>query len=254
MKILLSNDDGYQAPGLLILRESLSSVAETVVVAPAGNCSGFSNALTLRKSIAVTDHGNGVYSVEGTPADCVHLAVNGMLDFQPDMVISGINHGENMGDDTIYSGTVAAALEGRFLRLPALAISLAGIQLKNFDSAARVVHDIVESLDQHHIPGSYLLNINVPDVPYNQLSGMEITRCGKRNHSEPVITEKHENGPDSYRIGRPGLAGDAGPGTDFHAISRGRVSITPLTNDMTDYHNLDQITDWLPGGLPRPTR
>jgi 5'-nucleotidase len=247
MKILLSNDDGYQAKGLLTLRESLSGIAETIVVAPAANCSGFSNALTLRKSITVAEHGNGVYSVQGTPADCVHLAVNGMLDFEPDMVISGINNGENMGDDTIYSGTVAAALEGRFLRLPALAVSLAGTQLNYFDTAARVIHDILDMLGEHHIPGRYLFNINVPDVPYNQLAGFEITRCGKRNHSEPVIVESYENKPDSYRIGKPGLAGDAGPGTDFYAISQGRVSITPLTNDMTDYDNLDQIRDWLPG-------
>ena len=235
MKILLSNDDGFQAPGLLLLRESLKDIAETVVVAPQNNCSGFSNALTLRKSIKVDYSGNGVYAVDGTPADCVHLALNGMLDFEPDLVISGINNGENMGDDTIYSGTVAAALEGRFLRLPALAVSLAGQELKHFETAARVVHDLIDRINDHHIPGKYLLNINVPDVPYNQISGYEITRCGKRNHSEPVIVEESRNGSGLFRIGPPGIADEAGPGTDFYAVSMGKVSITPLTNDMTHF-------------------
>jgi 5'-nucleotidase len=245
MKILLSNDDGFQAPGLLLLRESLKDIAETVVVAPRTNCSGFSNALTLRKSIKVENCGNGVYSVDGTPADCVHLALNGMLEFEPDLVISGINNGENMGDDTIYSGTVAAALEGRFLRLPALAVSLAGHELSYFETAVRVVHDLIDRINEHHIPGKYLLNINVPDVPYNHLSGYEITRCGKRNHSEPVIVEESQDGSGSFRIGPPGIADEAGPGTDFHAVSMGKVSITPLTNDMTHFSNLEIMNDWL---------
>lgn len=245
MKILLSNDDGYQAPGLLLLRKSLQDIAQTVVVAPRDNCSGFSNALSLRKSISVENCGDEIYAVDGTPADCVHLAVTGMLDFKPDLVISGINNGANMGDDTIYSGTVAAALEGRFLRLPAIAVSLNGPALKHFDTAARVVHNILERIESHHIPGKYLLNINVPDVPYNQLAGFEITRCGKRNHSDPVIEEDGKQGFRSFRIGPSGTEEDAGPGTDFYAVRKNRVSITPLTSDMTHYSHLEAMEKWL---------
>ena len=246
MRILLSNDDGFQAAGLRILRAAVAEFGQTVVVAPVENCSGFSNALSLHKPIQVKNHGDNIYAVYGTPADCVHLAVNGMLDFEPDLVISGINYGANLGDDTIYSGTVAAALEGRFLRLPSLAISLAGDQPSCFDTAATVVTDILRRLTSHHIPDNYLLNVNVPDMPYSQLSGYEITRCGKRNHSEPVLIDEWENGSGRFRIGGVGIAGDAGPGTDFYAISHGRVSITPLTNDMTHHGNLNLIGNWMP--------
>jgi len=247
MKILLSNDDGFDAPGLLALYEAVSTVAEVTVVAPENNCSGSSNALTLRKPIRVRHHENGFMSVLGTPADCVHLAITGMLDFQPDIVVSGINNGPNLGDDVIYSGTVAAAIEGRFLRLPAIAVSLAGEALNHFDSAARVVLDMLEKIHTHPMSGHCLLNLNVPDLPYARIKGMEVTRLGKRSHSEPIISETSTDDDRIYRIGRPGAEDDAGSGTDFHAVSQGRVSITPLTIDMTHYGNIPMVDSWLNG-------
>ncbi len=254
MKILLSNDDGYEAPGLLALFEAVSQVADVIVVAPETNCSGSSNALTLRKPIRVHSHKNGFISVQGTPADCVHLAITGMLaktiGWQPDIVVSGINNGSNLGDDVIYSGTVAAAIEGRFLRLPAIAVSLAGEALKHFDTAAQVVLDLLEKINTHPMSGHCLLNLNVPDLPYNQINGMEVTRLGKRSHSEPIISEPAVDGDavdgdNIYRIGRPGAEEDAGAGTDFYAVNQGKVSITPLTIDMTHYKNIPVIDDWL---------
>ncbi len=247
MKILLSNDEGYDAPGLLTLFDAVSTIAEVTVVAPETNCSGSSNALTLRKPIKVRRHNNGFMSVQGTPADCVHLAVTGMLDFQPDIVVSGINNGPNLGDDVIYSGTVAAAIEGRFLRLPAIAVSLAGGELDHFDSAARIVLDLLENINSHPMSGHCLLNLNVPDLPYDQINGMEVTRLGKRSHSEPIICEISAEGDSVYRIGRPGAEDDAGTGTDFYAVKQGKVSITPLSIDMTHYHNMKMVDDWLNG-------
>ena len=241
IKILLSNDDGYDAPGLGILKNSLAKVGQIAVAAPAVNCSGFSNALTLHKPIRAHCYGKNLYSIQGTPADCVHLAVNGMLDFVPDLVISGINKGGNLGDDTIYSGTVAAALEGRFLRLPSIAVSLTGERLEHFDTAARVTLELLDWISKSAIADLYLLNINVPDLPFDQLQGYEITRCGRREHSEPIQLEADQAGHKTYRIGKVGCPRDDGPGTDFHAISRQRVSITPLTHDMTHYGILDSL-------------
>ena len=249
MKILLSNDDGYNAPGLLTLFEAVSEVADVAVVAPETNCSGSSNSLTLRKPIRVRNHKNGFISVRGTPADCVHLAITGMLakiiGWQPDIVVSGINNGSNLGDDVIYSGTVAAAIEGRFLRLPAIAVSLAGEALKHFDTAAQVVLNLLENINAHPMSGHCLLNLNVPDLPYHQINGMEVTRLGKRSHSEPIISENSVEGDNIYRIGQPGAEEDAGTGTDFYAVNQGKVSITPLTIDMTHYKNIPVIDDWL---------
>lgn len=245
MKILLSNDDGYDAPGLLALFEAVSTVADVTVVAPETNCSGSSNSLTLREPISVRHHKNGFISVQGTPADCVHLAVTGMLDCQPDMVVSGINNCSNLGDDVIYSGTVAAAIEGRFLRLPAIAVSLAGEVSEYFDTAARVVLDLLENINDHPMSGHCLLNLNVPDLPYDQINGMEVTRLGKRSHSEPIINEPSAEGDSIYRIGQKGAEDDAGIGTDFYAINQGKVSITPLTIDMTNYKNIPMVNDWL---------
>ncbi len=244
MKILLSNDDGYQAPGLGVMREALRKIAEVVVVAPRANCSGSSNALTLRRSIAVEKVADDTYAVDGTPADCVHLAVNGMLDFEPDLVVSGINNGENLGDDVMYSGTVAAAIEGRFLRLPAIAVSLAGRELKHFDTAARVVVEKLERMLSYPLAADCLLNINVPDLPYSQIQGMEVTRCGNRNHSEPVIPEHGDNGL-AYRIGPPGVSADDGEGTDFHAVRNHRVSVTPISIDMTHRDRMAELSRWL---------
>ncbi len=241
INILLSNDDGYDAPGLNVLKGALASIGQIAVAAPNANCSGFSNALTLRKPIRAHCYGKNLYSIEGTPADCVHLAVNGMLDFVPDLVISGINHGGNLGDDTIYSGTVAAALEGRFLRLPSIAISLVGERLEYFDTAARVILELLDWIRSATVPDLYLLNINVPDLPYDQLNGIEITRCGKREHGEPIRVETDRNGHQVYQIGEVAAPRDNGPGTDFHAISRQRVSISPLTHDMTHHGILDSL-------------
>ncbi len=245
MKILLSNDDGYDAKGLLTLFEAVSGVADVTVVAPDVDCSGSSSSLTLRQSITVRKHPNGFMSVHGTPADCVHLAITGMLDCRPDMVISGINHGSNLGDDVIYSGTVAAAIEGRFLCLPAIAVSLAGTNLRHFDTAARVVLDLLDNLKALPITDHCLLNLNVPDLPYAEMNGMAVTRLGKRNQSDPIIRENTVNGHRVYRIGAQGVAADAVAGTDFYAVNRGQVSITPLTIDMTHYNSIPAIEDWL---------
>lgn len=241
IKILLSNDDGYEAHGLAVLKNSLADMGQIAVVAPAGNCSGFSNALTLRKPIRTRCFGENHYSVEGTPADCVHLAINGLLDFAPDMVISGINNGGNLGDDTMYSGTVAAALEGRFLRLPAIAVSLVGERLQYFATAAQVIRDVLGWIRNASLSDLYLLNINVPDVPYEKLKGCQITRCGKRSHSEPIKVEIDQDGDKICRIGKSGAPRDDGPGTDFYAISKQQVSITPLTHDMTHYDILQSL-------------
>ncbi len=241
MKILLSNDDGFDATGLKVLKEALVSIGQIAVAAPSTNCSGFSNALTLRKPIRAHCHGENHYSIEGTPADCVHLAVNGMIDFVPDLVVSGINHGSNLGDDTIYSGTVAAALEGRFLRLPSIAVSLVGERLEYFDTAARVIVELFDWMRNVAISDLCLLNINVPDIPYDNLQGIEFTCCGKRDHSEPIRLETDQNELKIYQIGKIGAPRDNGPGTDFYAISRQRVSITPLTHDMTHHGILDSL-------------
>ncbi len=252
MKILLSNDDGYDAPGLLALHEALSGIAEVTVVAPESNQSGCSSKLSLRQPIKVRTHENGFMSVDGTPADCVHLAITGMLDFQPDLVISGINNGPNMGDDVIYSGTVAAAIEGRFLPLPGIAISLAGYKLNHYDAAARVIVELLARINSSQIANNSLLNINVPDLPYEQIRGFAVTRLGVRHQSAPVINEGRVDGFDIYRIGPPGARQDApdpGPdtisATDFQAIENNKVSITPLTVDMTAYKNITDMGEWL---------
>ncbi len=249
MKILLSNDDGYEAQGLLTLFEAVSAMADVIVVAPETDCSGSSSSLSLRQSIRVRSHKNG-YVVRGTPADCVHLAITGMLDYQPDMVISGINHGANLGDDVLYSGTVAAAIEGRFLRLPAMAVSMAGVLPLHFDTAARVVVNLLGKMESLPLSGAGLLNLNVPDVPYEQIDGMAVTRLGQRNQSEPIIAENPRNGDNRYQIGQQGVGYDVGVGTDFYAINQGKVSVTPLTIDMTHHKRMPAIADWL-NGNPR---
>lgn len=245
LKILLSNDDGFQAPGLQVLRESFGSIVDIRVVTPRNNCSGLSNSLSLRQSIYVENHDDEVYIVDGTPADCVHLAVNGMLDFIPDLVVSGINNGENMGDDAMYSGTVAAAFEGRHLPLSSLAVSLVGVELQNYETAARVVHDLLNIMINNKLGEPCILSVNVPDVAYDDLKGMEITRCGTRHPSFPIIPEQTDGDLNSFRIGLPGESNDTSPGTDFYAISQDRVSITPLSSDMTYYDRMDNMRNWL---------
>jgi 5'-nucleotidase len=245
MRILLSNDDGYFAPGLAVLAEVLSSVAQITVVAPERDRSGASNSLTLDRPLMLRQASSGFHYVNGTPTDCVHLAVTGMLDHLPDMVISGINHGANMGDDTIYSGTVAAATEGFLLGVPAIAVSLVSSHQGNFATAARVVKEMVERYQRHPLLQPMLLNVNVPDVPYEALQGVEITRLGKRHKAEPVVKAENPRGQTVYWVGAAGLAQDAGPGTDFESVSRQAVSVTPLQIDLTHYQQMDSLKGWL---------
>lgn len=245
MRILLSNDDGYFAPGLAYLAEALSVIADIVVVAPERDRSGASNSLTLDRPLSLRKSHNGFFYVNGTPTDCVHLAVTGMLDTLPDMVVSGINDGANMGDDTIYSGTVAAATEGFLLGVPSLAISLASFSAGNFATAARIATEIVQRFEGDKLPAPVLLNVNVPDVPYDELQGMEVTRLGRRHKAEPVIKSKNPRGDTVYWVGAAGPAQDTGEGTDFLAIQRKRVSVTPLQIDLTRYGQLDAVKEWL---------
>ena len=247
MRILLSNDDGYQAPGLKILANTLQSIVDISVVAPDRNRSGASNSLTLDSPMRPQKMDNGFVSVDGTPTDCVHLAITGLLEEEPDMVIAGINAGSNMGDDVIYSGTVAAAMEGRFLGLPAMAVSLAGEKFEYFDTAAQVAVKLLEKLQQHPLPADTILNVNVPDVHWDQLTGFEATRLGRRHKSEPVVKAEDPRGRPIYWVGPVGKEEDAGPGTDFHAVNNNAVSITPIHVDLTQYNAIDTVANWLQG-------
>ncbi len=243
MKILISNDDGYKSVGIQCLAQVLSEVAEVFVVAPDRDRSGASNSLTLDAPIRATRAENGFIRVDGTPTDCVHLAITGLLDEEPDMVVSGINAGANLGDDVLYSGTVAAAMEGRFLGLPALAVSLAGQE--HYETAARVVKFLIARLNEDPLPADTILNVNVPDLPWEQLAGFEATRLGHRHKAEPVIKGTDPRGRTIYWVGPPGTEQDAGPGTDFHAIRHNFVSITPILVDLTRYSALDKVANWL---------
>ena len=245
MQILISNDDGYFSPGLACLAEALSAVAEVVVVAPERNRSGASNSLTLDRPLNLRRAANGFYYVNGTPTDCIHLAVTGMLPTEPDMVISGINAGANMGDDTIYSGTVAAATEGYLLGIPSMAVSLVGKHERNYQTAARVAVELVRRFQQNTHSQPWLLNVNVPDVPYEELRGMAVTRLGKRHKAEPVIKASNPHGETVYWVGPAGGAQDAGEGTDFHAIHNKRASVTPLQIDLTQYAQIEAVRGWL---------
>jgi 5'-nucleotidase len=245
MRILLSNDDGYFAPGIATLADALRDLGEITVVAPERDRSGASNSLTLDRPLILRQSASGFYFVNGTPTDCVHLAVTGMLDDLPDIIISGINYGANMGDDTIYSGTVAAATEGFMLGIPAFAVSLANYADGNFASAARVVVDLVRRYQLAPFKEAFLLNINVPDRPWAAIGGIEITRLGKRHKAEPAVKSVNPRGQTVYWVGAAGLAEDAGPGTDFFAVENGRVSITPLQMDLTRYSQLEGVKQWL---------
>ncbi|MFK8066755.1 MAG: 5'/3'-nucleotidase SurE [Gammaproteobacteria bacterium] len=248
MYFLISNDDGYRAPGIKALTEALSSMGRVAVVAPDRNRSGASNSLTLDNPLQVHEFADNQYFINGTPTDCVHIAITGLLDKTPDMVVSGINAGSNLGDDVIYSGTVAAAMEGRFMGLPALAISLAsesGEDPAHYETAALVIKNLIKNLDKSPLPTNTILNINVPDLPYDQIKGMQVTRLGQRHKSEPVIKDKDPRGRPIFWIGPPGGEQDAGTGTDFHAIRQGYVSITPLQIDLTQHSSLDMVSQWL---------
>ena len=245
MHILLSNDDGYLAPGLKILAECLAKRVEVTVVAPDRNRSAASNSLTLQRPLRAQLAENGFYKVDGTPTDCVHLAITGLLDKEPDMVISGPNDGPNMGDDVLYSGTVAAATEGRHLGLPAIALSMCSYQPQHFESACRAIEELLTLLPDMPIPSNSILNINVPDLPWEQIKGFQATRLGARHKSEGVIKEKDPRGDAIYWVGPPGDEQDAGEGTDFFAVRQGFISITPLQIDLTRYDSLQKLHHWL---------
>ena len=245
MKILLSNDDGYHAEGLAMLARALSKLADIVIVAPDRNQSGSSHSLTLDTPLRVGRTGDGVYFVNGTPTDCVHLAITGLLDAAPDMVVSGINHGANLGDDVLYSGTVAAAIEGRFLGLPAIAVSLASEKPQHLTTAATVARNLVERLQTKPLPADTILNVNVPDLPEDALKGYQATRLGFRHRSEAIVETQDPKGRPVYWVGPAGQGQDAGPGTDFHAIDAGYISITPLQVDLTRHDAVKDIEQWL---------
>ncbi len=245
MRILLSNDDGYFAPGLAALAEALAPLGDITVVAPERDRSGASNSLTLDRPLSVRRSHLGFLYVNGTPTDCVHLAVTGLLDVLPDIVVSGVNHGANMGDDTIYSGTVAAATEGFLLGIPSIAVSMVSRGDGNFAAAARVAADLVARHGAGASLPPFLLNVNVPDLPYEALGPVEVTRLGKRHKAEPVVKSENPRGQTVYWIGAAGDAADAGPGTDFHAVAADRISITPLQMDLTHFGQLDNLRRWL---------
>ncbi len=245
MKILVSNDDGYLATGINVLAEALSEIADVVVFAPDRNRSAASNSLTLHDPLRVSKVGENRFRVNGTPSDCVHLALTGYLDEEPDLVVSGINHGANLGDDVIYSGTVAAAMEGRFLGLPTIAVSLVGHKLKYFDTAARVATELVQKLDRDPLPAEFIFNVNVPNRPYEELAGIKVARLGFRHKSEPVVKSEDPHGRTIFWVGPAGTGQDAGVGTDFHAIDQGAVAITPLKVDLTRHEALPQVAEWL---------
>jgi 5'-nucleotidase len=245
VKILVSNDDGYFAPGITLLAEALTRLGDVTVVAPERDRSGASNSLTLDRPLVVRRAPNGYFSVNGTPTDCVHIAVTGLLDFTPDVIVSGVNLGANMGDDTIYSGTVAAAVEGYLLGIPSLAISLTSKEGSHFESAIGVALELVERLARAPFGEPVLFNVNVPDVAPGALRGLEVTRLGKRHKAEPVIKLTTPRGESAYWIGPAGAAADAGPGTDFHAVDHRRVSVTPLRMDLTHSEQLPRARAWL---------
>ncbi len=243
MRVLCSNDDGVYAPGLSILVEILKKIAHVDVVAPDRNRSGSSHSLTLEHPLRIKTLDNGFISVEGTPTDCVHMALTGLLDEPPDIVISGINAGANLGDDVLYSGTVAAATEGRFLGLPAIAISLTGYEYQHYGTAAIALEEILKHVNQIKVPKQTILNINVPDVPVEALQGFEVTRFGSRHKSEPTVVGKDPRGFEIFWIGPAGEEQDAGPGTDFYAVNNNKVSITPMTVDFTHYKAMARLAE-----------
>ena len=247
MRVLVSNDDGVDAPGIRVLADCLGKVGTVTVVAPDRDRSGASNSLTLDAPVRVLPMGGGYYRVAGTPTDCVHLALSGLLQDEPDIVVSGINNSANLGDDVIYSGTVSAAMEGRFLGLPAIAVSLAAKDHKgqHYASAAQAALAIMERLLVDPLPADTILNVNVPDRAWADLRGFAVTRLGRRHRSAPCIAQTDPRGRPMYWIGPPGEAEDDGPGTDFHAVREGYISISPIQVDLTRYQALDKVAGWV---------
>jgi len=238
MKILISNDDGYQAPGIVALHDALKTIADVEVVAPEHNNSAKSNALTLHSPLYVHQAANGFRYVNGTPADCVHIALTGLLGYRPDLVVSGINNGANMGDDTIYSGTVGAAMEGYLFGIPAIAFSQVDKGWGELEAAARKARDIVQRMQTHTHEPPWLLNINIPNMPYDALRPVQVCRLGRRHAAQRVVEQQNPRGDVMYWIGGAGPAKDAGDDTDFHATASGHVSVTPLQIDLTDHASL----------------
>lgn len=244
MRILVSNDDGVYSPGINCLANALSKIADVTVVAPDRDRSGASNSLTLTRPLRTHRLSNGFISVEGTPTDCVHLAITGLLDETPDMVVSGINHGANLSDDVLYSGTVAAAIEGRYLGFPAIAVSQVSSDPKHFETAAEIACRLVLRLQSKPLPIKTILNVNVPDLALPEIRGVEITRLGTRHGAEPTIKSVDPRGHTIYWVGPPGEQQDAGIGTDFYAVNSNRVSITPLQLDFTHYNIFNELSNW----------
>lgn len=246
MHFLVSNDDGIEARGIQVLSARMRDLGKVTIVAPERNCSGASNSLTLDSPVRIDEMDERTFRVRGTPTDCVHIALTGLLEKDPDIVISGINAGANLGDDVIYSGTVAAAMEGRFLGLPAMAVSLVfDEQPCNYETAAEAVALMVERLKSDPLPADTILNINVPDIPWKDVQGFEVTRLGYRHRAEPVVKMDDPRGRPMYWIGPAGAEQDAGPGTDFNAIRRGFISVTPIHVDLTRYQALEQVSGWV---------
>ena len=248
MEFLISNDDGIEAIGIRVLADSMRGLGNVTIVAPDKNCSGASNSLTLDAPIRIKELESGVFRVSGTPTDCVHLALTGLLAEDPDIVVSGINAGANLGDDVIYSGTVAAAMEGRFLGYPALALSLVfGDDSGHhyYDTAGEAASRLVRQLQRDPLPADTILNVNVPDCPWSEITGIEVTRLGHRHRAEPVVKTVDPRGREMYWIGPAGAEQDAGPGTDFDAIRRKCISVTPIHVDLTRYQALDQVAGWV---------
>ena len=245
MHLLLSNDDGYQAPGLMALAKSLGDIADITVVAPHIDRSAASNSLTLQMPLRAKEVRHNWYHVDGTPTDCVHLGITGLLQTEPDMVVSGINCGPNLGDDVIYSGTVAAAMEGRHLGFPAMAVSINSFDARYFNTAAVVTRHLVNQIINRPLPKDIILNVNVPDIPLDQIRGIQTTRLGNRHKSEPAVEGKDPRGKTIFWVGAAGPEQDAGPGTDFYALSEKCVSVTPLHVDLTQYSAMDSVSHWL---------
>jgi 5'-nucleotidase len=245
MRILVSNDDGYFSPGIAALAQAMQTFGEVTVVAPEADRSGASNSLTLDRPLYVRRSSQGFYYVNGTPTDCVHVAVTGFLDHRPDLVVSGINNSANLAEDTLYSGTVAAAMEGYLLGLPAIAFSLASRSFEHLETAVAVAQQVVRRLIDQPFAKARLLNVNIPAVPMDELQGYELTRLGRRHVAQPVETAVSPRGETVYWVGPPGGQREAGPGTDFHALNQSRVSVTPLQVDLGDTDGFQEVGPWL---------
>ena len=243
MRILISNDDGYKADGIIQLAKSLSEIAEVIVVAPSENKSAASSSLTIGKPLKPIQIEKNVYAIDATPSDCVHLALCGFIKESIDLVVTGINFGANLGDDVIYSGTVAGAIEGRFLGLPSIAMSLASWECKHFDTAGEIAKLLVAQINKAPLANNTIINVNVPDIPMTEIKGIKSTRLGNRHKSEPSIQDLKD--PSLYWIGENGKEADNVKGTDFHAISNNFVSVTPLQIDLTKYSEIKQVSTWL---------